>query len=100
MTAARTRFPGGTERLRVAVAAVLFVVCSVALSWPAGDIGPLEISDREQHLRIAFNLARYGEFHDARSLAEIRSEGPYSRREPGFPCTSPRLLHRPPSSRR
>ena len=85
MTAARTLFPGGSERLRAAAAALLLGLCTLALAWPIGDLGPLQTSDREQHLRIAFNLARYGEFHDARSLAEIRSEGPYSRREPGFP---------------
>lgn len=88
MTAARTLFPGGTERLRVAAAALSFALCTLALSWPTGDIGPPQASDREQLESIAFNLARHGEFHNGSRLAEARAAGDttvYSRREPGYP---------------
>lgn len=87
MTAARTLFPGGTERLRVAAAALLLALCTLALSWPTGDIGPPQASDREQLESIAFNLARHGEFHNGSRLAETRAAGDtsvYSRREPGY----------------
>ena len=88
MTAARTLFPGGSERLRAAAAALLLGLCTLALSWPTEDPGLPQASDREQLERIAFNLARHGEFHNGSRLAEVRAAGDasvYSRREPGYP---------------
>ena len=87
MRAARTLFPNGTERLRVAAAALLFALCTLALSWPTGDLGPPQASARDQLESIAFNLARHGEFHNGGRLAEARAAGDtsaYSRREPGY----------------
>lgn len=88
MTAARTLFAGGTERLRVAAAALLLALCTLALSWPTGDMGPPRASARDQLESIAFNLVRHGEFHNGGRLAEARAAGDttaYSRREPGYP---------------
>ena len=44
--------------------------------------------DFVQNARIAYNLVRYGEFHESADLPELRAAGrlqPYSRRTPGYP---------------
>ena len=71
-----------TERTRAAAAAAAFALCAIALSWPVADLGTPGAFDRDEYQRIAFNLARHGVFHDARSVQDV---GPYSRREPGYP---------------
>ena len=76
------------EKLRLAAAAVLFGACGIAMSWPLADGGRLRSADAAQYERIAFNLARHGEFHDSRRLPEERAAGrlrPYARRAPGYP---------------
>ena len=79
------RIIDATERIRVAAVAAAFALCAIALSWPVADLGTPGAFDRDQYQRIAFNLARHGVFHDAHSVREMRDEGPYSRREPGYP---------------
>ena len=71
-----------TERTRAAAAAAAFALCAIALSWPVADLGTPGAFDRDEYQRIAFNLARHGVFHDARSVRDV---GPYSRREPVYP---------------
>ena len=74
--------------LLLSAATVLFGACGVVMSWPLVDGGRLHASDAAQYERIAFNLVRYGEFHDSRRLPEERAAGrlrPYARRTPGYP---------------
>ncbi len=71
----------------MAAAALLLALCTLALSWPTGDMGPPSAADRDQLESVAFNLARHGEFHIGGRLA-ARAAGDtsvYSRREPGYP---------------
>ena len=79
---------GATERRHLAAGALAFGLGAMGLAWLSVDTSLLPSSDREQYLAIAFNLARHGEFHDSRRLAETRAAGelkPYSSRSPGYP---------------
>ena len=83
--------PTGARRTRLVVA-TLFGLLTVGLLWPSldmlyGSTGP-EFTYGDQAGILAFNIARYGEFHDSARLADNRageSLKPYHRREPGFP---------------
>lgn len=80
-TAARRR-----ERRRLLIVAAVLGTCAFGLFRVDG--GSRGLAADTAYLTLGFNLARFGEYHNSKSLPEDRAAGrltPYFQREPGFP---------------